>query len=101
MSKVKKGPSLPILKRVFPKTIPIVEFVTTEKKMTKDELNKEWIKLSQEMQLLESKRKVLYEEYRKEYGAIDLKTYSTPSIYADLNRINILNKEPNRGEITI
>jgi len=69
--------------------------------MTKEELNKEWIKLSQEMQLLESKRKVLYEEYRKEYGAIDLKTYSTPSIYADLNRTNILNQEPNRGETTI
>ena len=101
MSKEKKGPSLPILKRVFPKTIPIAEFATKTKKMTKDELNKEWIKLSQEMQLLESKRKVLYEEYRKEYGAIDLKTYSTPSIYADLNRINILNQEPNRGETTI
>ena len=35
MSKKKKGPSLPILKRVFPKTIPIAEFVTTEKKMSK------------------------------------------------------------------
>ena len=69
--------------------------------MTKDELNKEWIKLSQEMQLLESKRKVLYEKYRKEYGAIDLKTYSTPSIYADLNRTNILNQEPNREETAI
>jgi len=35
MSKEKKEPSLPILKRVFPKTIPIAEFVTTEKKMSK------------------------------------------------------------------
>lgn len=69
--------------------------------MSKEELNEEWIKLSQEMQLLESKRKVLYEAWRKEYGAIDLKTYTTPSIYADLRRINILNQEPSKGEAAI
>tara|TARA_R110001599_G_scaffold162562_1_gene351800 strand:+ start:226 stop:435 length:210 start_codon:yes stop_codon:yes gene_type:complete len=69
--------------------------------MSKEELNEEWIKLSQEMQLLESKRKEVYEEYRKEYGAIDLKTYTTPSIYADLRRINILNQEPSKGEAAI
>ena len=32
MSKEKKGPSLPILKRVFPKTIPIAEFVQQEQR---------------------------------------------------------------------
>ena len=69
--------------------------------MSKEELNKEWIKLSQEMQLLESKRREVYEAWRKEYGAIDLKTYTTPSIYADLRRINILNQEPSRGEVAI
>ena len=69
--------------------------------MSKEELNEEWIKLSQEMQLLESKRKVLYEAWRKEYGAIDLKTYTTPSIYADLGRVNILNQEPSKGEAAI
>ena len=69
--------------------------------MSKEELNEEWIKLSQEMQLLESKRKEVYEEYRKEYGAIDLKTYTTPSIYADLRRVNILNQEPSKGEAAI
>lgn len=57
--------------------------------MSKDKYNKEWINLSQEMQLLETKRKVLYEKYREEYGSIDLETYSTPSIYSDLNRVNI------------
>tara|TARA_R100000544_G_C2207269_1_gene49984 strand:- start:161 stop:397 length:237 start_codon:yes stop_codon:yes gene_type:complete len=38
MSKEKKGPSLPILKRVFPKTIPIAEFVTTGTKMSKEDI---------------------------------------------------------------
>jgi len=61
----------------------------TKKKMSKEKLNSEWIVISQQMQLLEAKRKVLYEKYRKEYGSIDLETYSTPSIYSDLNRVNI------------
>tara|TARA_R110000772_G_scaffold226492_1_gene337210 strand:+ start:335 stop:544 length:210 start_codon:yes stop_codon:yes gene_type:complete len=69
--------------------------------MSKEELNKEWIKLSQEMQLLESKRREVYEAWGKEYGAIDLKTYTTPSIYADLRRVNIPTQEPSRGEAAI
>jgi hypothetical protein len=61
----------------------------TKKKMSKEKLNSEWIVISQQMQLLEAKRKELYTEYRKKYGSIDLETYSAPSIYSDLNRVNI------------
>lgn len=69
--------------------------------MSKEELNEEWIKLSQEMQLLESKRREVYETWREEYGAMDLKTYTIPSIYADLRRVNIPTQEPSRGEAAI
>ena len=57
--------------------------------MTKDKYNKEWINLSQQMQKLERKRRELYDEYRKEFGPIDLKTDSAPSKYYDLNRVDI------------
>ena len=70
--------------------------------MSKEELNKEWIKLSQEMQLLESKRREVYEAWRKEYGAIDLKTYDYfIHLNPDLRRVNIPTQEPSRGEVAI
>ena len=52
--------------------------------MTKEEYNKEWINLSQQMQSLEIKRRELYNQHKKEFGAIDLKTENVPSIYYDL-----------------
>ena len=57
--------------------------------MSKEEYNKERINLSQQMQSLEIKRRELYNQHKKEFGAIDLKTENVPSIYYDLNRIDI------------
>ena len=55
----------------------------------KEDYNKEWINLSQQMQRLEIKKIELYNLYRKEYGPLDLKIDQVPSNYYDLNRVNI------------
>ena len=57
--------------------------------MSKEEYNKEWIELSQKMQSLEIKRRELYNQLKKEFGPIDLKTENNPSIFYDLNRKDI------------
>jgi len=57
--------------------------------MDKEDYNKEWINLSQQMQRLEIKKMELYNLYRKEYGPLDLKIDQVPSNYYDLNRVNI------------
>jgi|TARA_B100000767_G_scaffold18118_1_gene16653 hypothetical protein len=56
---------------------------------TKEDYNKEWIELSQQMQSLEIKRRELYNKHKKEFGSIDLKTENNPSMFYDLNRNNI------------
>ena len=56
---------------------------------TKEDYNKEWIELSQQMQSLEIKRIELYNKHKKEFGSIDLKTENNPSMFYDLNRNNI------------
>jgi len=56
---------------------------------TKEDYNKEWIELSQQMQSLEIKRRELYNQLKKEFGPIDLKTENNPSIFYDLNRKDI------------
>jgi|TARA_B110000259_G_C13880833_1_gene348855 hypothetical protein len=56
---------------------------------SKEDYNKEWIELSQQMQSLEIKRRELYNQHKKEFGSIDLKTENVPSIFYDLNRKDI------------
>jgi len=62
--------------------------------MSKEEFNKEWINLSQQMQRLERKRRELYDEYKKNFGSIDLKTDVVPSVSFkhDLDRVDISEK---------
>ena len=57
--------------------------------MNKEEYNKEWIKLSQELQKLERKRVELYKAYQEEHGTLDFKIERSPSKYYDLNGVNI------------
>ena len=49
--------------------------------MDKEDYNKEWINLSQQMQRLEIKKIELYNLYRKEYGPLDLKIKLNNSIF--------------------
>ena len=56
---------------------------------TKEDYNKEWIELSQQMQVLEGKRRELYNKHRKEFVPIDLVSEKNPSMFYDLNRIDI------------
>ena len=61
--------------------------------MSKEEYNKEWIDLSQQIQKLEKKRRKLYDSYEKEFGPLHLKIERGPSKYYDLNEVDIdLNK---------
>lgn len=62
--------------------------------MNKEEYNKEWIDLSQQIQKLEKKRRKLYDSYEKEFGPLHLKIERGPSKYYDLSGVDIdLNEE--------
>jgi len=57
--------------------------------MSKEEYNKEWINLSQQLQKLEKKRRKLYDSYEKEFGPLNLKIERAPSKYYDFNGVDI------------
>lgn len=62
--------------------------------MSKEEYNKKWVELNQEIQKLNKDRFNLYIEYQKEFGSLNLNIDRNVSLYYDFNGNDIdLNKE--------
>ena len=62
--------------------------------MSKEEYNKKWVELNQEIQKLNKDRFNLYIEYQKEFGPLNLNIDRNVSLYYDFNGNDIdLNKE--------
>ena len=53
--------------------------------MSKEEYNKKWTELNQEMQELNRDRVNLYKQYQKEFGSLNLSIDRTVSVYYDFN----------------
>ena len=53
--------------------------------MSKEEYNKKWTELNQEIQKLNRDRVNLYKQYQKEFGSLNLSVDRTVSLYYDFN----------------
>tara|TARA_B100001057_G_scaffold397797_1_gene408098 strand:+ start:428 stop:619 length:192 start_codon:yes stop_codon:yes gene_type:complete len=53
--------------------------------MSKEEYNKKWTELNQEIQKLNRDRVNLYKQYQKEFGPLNLSIDRTVSVYYDFN----------------